>query len=78
MEIPEIKDYKCPECNSKMERGFVSTNHSFRWASDKNTGSFFAINAETLTPNSIWKLKNPKCSALRCRTCDLVLFKNWN
>lgn len=75
MSESEIYYYKCPECNEEMELGFVTTNHSIRWANEKNKNSIWAHKSESLT-GSIWKTKNPACSALRCRNCNLVIFKS--
>ena len=72
--MKEIKDYSCPECNSIMKKGFVTTNHSIRWATDINQGNYSIINTEKLT--KVGWLKNPKVSALRCKSCCLVLFKH--
>ena len=72
-----IKDYSCPECSSTMENGYVTSNHSIRWAKDKSEGNYIGVNAETLTPFSLIAIKNPKCIGLRCRDCGIVLFKEW-
>jgi len=73
-----LKKYPCPECQSEMESGFVTSNHSIRWAQNESEGSFFGIRAETLTPRSILRLRNPKCHALRCRKCGIVIFEEWH
>src|SRR5262245_13027050 len=74
----ELKTYPCPECAKEMERGYVLAHHSIRWARDEKKGSIFVIAAETLTPGSFFRLRNPRCAGLRCRQCGLVLFKEWS
>jgi hypothetical protein len=72
-----LPSYPCPECAREMERGYVTSQHSMRWSGDEATGSFFLIAAETLTPGSIFRWRNPKCVGWRCRQCGLVLLKEW-
>jgi hypothetical protein len=69
----EIKDYSCPECGEKMERGYVTARDFIHWETDKKSGRFWLFGAEWLSTMG-W-FTNPKCPGLRCRKCGLVLFK---
>ena len=74
--IIEIETYKCPKCQKAMERGYVSSTNTIRWTIT-STISISGLEGENLTP---WSIKMPgavKCSALRCRKCHLVIFKDW-
>jgi len=69
--------YKCPECNAEMEKGYVLSDNSIRWAETEEQGAVWGLSAETLTPKSYWKLTNPKCDGLRCKKCKIVIFREW-
>ncbi len=76
--ISKLKQlYKCPECNANMTEGYVTSNHSIRWTEEEKKGSIFNVAAESLTPNSVFKLTNPKCNGLRCKKCGIVIFREW-
>ncbi len=69
----QLADYRCPQCDQEMERGFVTATQSIRWAVDEKQGGFFGIAAEVLKKGG-WTT-HPKCPALRCKKCQLVVFQ---
>ena len=69
-----FRQQSCPECGTPMEAGFVTTNHSLRWTNRKSVGNQIALLAEPLT--RIGWFRNPKCPAIRCRGCKIVMFRS--
>lgn len=66
-------NFNCPKCNDKMENGFVTTARSICWMDDCEKHIFSVNNLESLS-GTIWRLKLPKCEALRCKKCKIVIF----
>lgn len=75
--MEQLPPYQCPQCNETMEPGFlVTTLYALRWARTESQGKFFPIQAERITKKFISWWTAPHHHGLRCRECDLVLFKH--
>lgn len=70
--LEPIPEYQCPQCGRKMEPGFVTANQSIRWATNEGRCRFGVWATEILKLN-LWVY--PRCSAVRCQDCQLVLFR---
>jgi len=73
MNMDSFPENVCPECGGDMIEGYVTSNHSIRWARSKSEGSQFGIMAEGLT--KIGWYSNPHVPAVRCKKCRLVIFR---
>jgi hypothetical protein len=66
-------DYKCPKCHQKMEEGYLVSNHWIVWTEREDFANTSIWGEEKLT--KIGWIKNPNIPGIRCRKCNLAIWK---
>ncbi|GIO27286.1 PF20097 family protein [Ornithinibacillus bavariensis] len=63
---------RCPECSNEVKQGYIFSPRRICW-SESADSIIYDSGSEVLMGDSIFKIK--KIPALRCKKCNLVIFK---